>query len=84
MTTLATDAYRAALTNKLREEVAELLAAKDASAVIEEAADILEVLAAVAAQYGATIDSIVGVAGRKRAKRGGFDMRLWLNGVDPG
>ncbi len=76
VTTLASDAYRTALTDKLREEVAELIAAKDAHAVIEEAADILEVLAAIAAEYGATINSVVDVARRKRAKRGGFEMRL--------
>ncbi len=84
VTTLDTDAYRTALTDKLHEEVAELIAAKDAHAVIEEAADIVEVLAAIAAGYGASIDGIVDVARRKRVKRGGFDMRLWLNGVDPG
>ncbi len=84
VTKLATDAYRTALTGELREEVAERVAAKDAPAVIEEAADIIEVLAAIASEYGATIDCVVDVARRKRAKRGGFDMRLWLNGVDPG
>ena len=83
VTTLATDAYRTALTDKLREEVAELIAAKDAHAVIEEAADVLEVLTAIAAEHGATLDTIVDIARRKRAERGGFDMRLWLNGVDP-
>ena len=85
MTTLdAQRDYRAALLDKLHEEVAELACgASDADAVIEEAADVLEVLTAIAAEHGATLDSIVDVARSKRAERGGFDMRLWLDGVDP-
>jgi hypothetical protein len=38
---------------------------------------------AIAAVQGATLDSIVEVARRKRAERGGFDMRLWLDRIDP-
>jgi predicted house-cleaning noncanonical NTP pyrophosphatase (MazG superfamily) len=53
------------------------------SCVSEEAADILEVLTAIAAEQGATLDTIVEVARRKRAERGGFDMRLWLDRIDP-
>ena len=62
VTTVASDAYRTALTDKLREEVDELIAAKDADAVVEEAADILEVLAAMVVENGATIDDIVAIA----------------------
>ena len=70
--------------DKLREEVAELAAAQTSEAVLEEAADVLEVLTAIAAEHGATLDTIVDIARRKREERGGFDMRLWLDGVDPG
>ena len=80
--TLRTAEYRTALLDKLREEVAELIAAATSDAVIEEAADVLEVLTAIAAWHGGTLDNIVGVARSKRAERGGFDMRLWLDGVD--
>ena len=59
-----------------------LIAAATSDAVIEEAADVLEVLTAIAAWHGGTLDNIVGVARSKRAERGGFDMRLWLDGVD--
>jgi predicted house-cleaning noncanonical NTP pyrophosphatase (MazG superfamily) len=82
VTTLGTHDYRTALCAKLREEVAELLAAHGAD-VIEEAADILEVLTAIVAEHGATIDSIVDIARSKREQRGGFEMRLWLESVDP-
>lgn len=82
VTTLGRDAFRTALTDKLQEEVAELAAAKDADAVMEEAADIFEVLAAIAAECGATIDDVADVAVRKRAERGSFDLRIWLEDVD--
>ncbi len=50
---------------------------------LAEAADLLELLAAIAADHGATLDTIVGVARRKRVERGGFDMRQWLDRIDP-
>ncbi len=70
--------YRAALDAKLGEEVAELRAAGGADAVLEEAADVLEVLAAMVALHGRTVDDIVAAAARKRAERGGFAQRVWL------
>ncbi|AEV71518.1 hypothetical protein MycrhN_0888 [Mycolicibacterium rhodesiae NBB3] len=82
--TLSSQSYREALIEKLREEVAELAAEQRSERVLAEAADVLEVLAAIAADHGATLDTIVDVARRKRMERGGFDMRLWLDGVDPG
>jgi predicted house-cleaning noncanonical NTP pyrophosphatase (MazG superfamily) len=81
--TLTTEAYRTALKEKLLEEAAELLAARSTHAVVEEAADVLEVLTAIAALEGATLDSIFDVARSKRAERGGFDTRLRLDGIDP-
>lgn len=81
--TLTANSYRSALRDKLREEVAELTAAQTAESVIEEAADILEVLAAIAVDHGVTLDTIGDVAQGKRENRGGFDMRLWLDAVDP-
>jgi predicted house-cleaning noncanonical NTP pyrophosphatase (MazG superfamily) len=83
VTTLAAGAFRTALQDKLREEVDELIAARTTDAVIEEAADVLEVLTAIAAEHGVSLTRIVDVAQRKRAEAGGFAMRLWLDGVDP-
>lgn len=80
---LSAGPYREAIIDKLREEAAELAAEQTSEAVLAEAADVLEVLAAIAADHGATLDTIVGIARRKRMERGGFDMRLWLDGVDP-
>ena len=81
---LPAEEYRSTLHDKLHEEVAELLATADSHAVVEEAADVIEVVAAIAAESGATLDSIVDVARRKRAQRGGFEMQIWLEGVDRG
>lgn len=81
--TLSAGPYREALIDKLREETAELAAEQTSEAVLAEAADVLEVLAAIAADHGATLDTIVGIARTKRMERGGFCMRLWLDGVDP-
>jgi predicted house-cleaning noncanonical NTP pyrophosphatase (MazG superfamily) len=79
---LDTEDFGAALGDKLVEEVAELRAASDADAVVEEAADVLEVLLAIVAEHGATLDSIVDIARRKRVERGGFAMRVWLENAD--
>ena len=44
---------------------------------------LYEVLQAIAAEHGVTLAAIDEAARRKRAERGGFGMRLWLDGVDP-
>jgi predicted house-cleaning noncanonical NTP pyrophosphatase (MazG superfamily) len=75
-------AYRSALLEKLREEADELAAAQTTESVLEEAADVLEVLSTIAEVHGATIATIVELARKKRAQRGGFAERLWLEGVD--
>ena len=79
--TLTAGPYRQALIEKLHEEVVELAAEQTSEGVLGEAADVLEVLTAIAADHGVTLDTIVDVARRKREQRGGFDMRLWLDGV---
>jgi predicted house-cleaning noncanonical NTP pyrophosphatase (MazG superfamily) len=81
ITTLTEGDYRAALYDKLREEVAELLEAQTPDAVVEEAADILEVLIAIAAGQGATPEHVLDVAQRKRTERGAFELRLSLDAV---
>jgi predicted house-cleaning noncanonical NTP pyrophosphatase (MazG superfamily) len=81
---LSDDEYWAALGAKLDEEVAELHAAADPEAALEEAADIVEVLAAMVARQGASLEDILAVAADKRAERGGFDQRVWLAGEHQG
>jgi predicted house-cleaning noncanonical NTP pyrophosphatase (MazG superfamily) len=65
----AAGAYLTAVHDKLREEVDELTAAKTTDTVIEEAADVVEILIALAGDRGATLDSILDAAQRKRAER---------------
>jgi predicted house-cleaning noncanonical NTP pyrophosphatase (MazG superfamily) len=69
--------YEQALLDKLLEEAAEL---RDAAPEdrLEEAADVYEVLLAVADLIGVDVRDIVDRAELKRAERGGFRERLWL------
>ncbi len=47
-----------------------------------ELADVLEVLKALAAAHDMSWEEVVSEAGRKRAERGGFDNRIFLEYVD--
>lgn len=69
--------YREALLTKLFEEAAELRDAPAAS-VAEEIADVLEVLRAIAHADGHDWQHIEKTAEAKRAERGGFRDRLYL------
>jgi predicted house-cleaning noncanonical NTP pyrophosphatase (MazG superfamily) len=74
---LAEAEYKAALFDKLLEEATELQRAPLAEQ-LEEAADVYEVLLAVAHTIGVTMNDILVEAERKRTDRGGFSERLWL------
>ncbi|MDA4088064.1 phosphoribosyl-ATP pyrophosphohydrolase [Mycolicibacterium hassiacum] len=80
--TLSTDEYRRALIDKLNEEVGELAAAENQESILGEAADVVEVVAAIAAEYGADLGTVLDIASRKRTERGGFGQRLWLSSID--
>jgi predicted house-cleaning noncanonical NTP pyrophosphatase (MazG superfamily) len=71
-------AFERALHDKLAEEAAELCDAKTAGEVLEEAADVLEVVRAIASGHGHDLSEVIRAADAKRAARGGFDSRLWL------
>jgi len=76
--TLDDAGYEAALLDKLDEEVAEL---RDAAPPdrLEEAADVYEVLLALVDHLGHDWADVVAAAGRKRAERGGFADRVFLD-----
>jgi predicted house-cleaning noncanonical NTP pyrophosphatase (MazG superfamily) len=76
--------YRTALHDKLLEEAGELRLAQSTQDFIDEAADVFEVLTALVRSHGVSLDTITAAAQAKRAERGGFDMRLWLEGIEPG
>jgi predicted house-cleaning noncanonical NTP pyrophosphatase (MazG superfamily) len=73
--------YEAALRAKLLEEAHEAQAAPDGQ-LASELADVLEVLQALAAAHDMGWEEVVSEAGRKRAERGGFDHRIFLEYVD--
>jgi predicted house-cleaning noncanonical NTP pyrophosphatase (MazG superfamily) len=68
-----------ALYAKLTEEQAELLAATMDKDKCEEIADIIEVLIALAAQFGCNETELMEVLMRKRAARGGFVEGVFLH-----
>jgi len=73
--------YEAALRAKLLEEAHEAQAAPDGQ-LASELADVLEVLQALAAVHDMGWEEVVSEASRKRAERGGFDQRIFLEYVD--
>lgn len=78
-----TDAeWRLALQSKLQEEVKEYLEAAPGAAAVEELADVMEVLYALASLEGCSPQGLEQVRIQKRAHRGGFDGRVFLESVE--
>jgi predicted house-cleaning noncanonical NTP pyrophosphatase (MazG superfamily) len=73
--------YQAALRTKLLEEAHEAQEAPDGQ-LASELADVLEVLKALAAAYDMSWEDVMSEADRKRAERGGFGNRIFLEYVD--
>ena len=71
---LSDKAYTAALEQKLDEETAEFHKEKN----LEELADILEVVYALADDLGYTKEDLQQVYNQKHEKRGGFQSRIFL------
>ena len=74
---LPEEEYLSLLDAKLNEEVAEYRE----SGALEELADILEVIRAIAAARGASIGEVEAIREAKRAERGGFERRILLEDV---
>lgn len=72
--------YRHRLWAKLTEETGEFLAAEDASEALEELADVLEVVHALAAELGSTPEALEAHRAAKAAARGGFRDRIVWSG----
>lgn len=75
--TLDDAAYGRALRYKLGEEAREVITA-DGGALLDELADVYELVQTIARVAGFTPDDIIRHADEKRAARGGFALRLWL------
>lgn len=74
------DEYKHSLETKLKEECNEVITA-DGQERIEELADVLEVLMALAKLEGASLDNVLAIANKKAEKRGAFNERIFLERV---
>lgn len=79
---LSEEEYIDALREKLREETNELMNAWSRHEVIEEAADLLEVLHALAAANETSMEAIEEVRQKKAEERGAFNQRVFLLEVE--
>ena len=70
--------YRRELCWKLKEEVNEVLNATSKEQLIEELADVLEVLKAIANLEEKSMADVIEVAQEKKLEKGGFQKRLFL------
>ena len=75
--TLSEEAYLHMLDQKLEEELSEYQESKS----MEELADLLEVMMAVAKARGSSFDELEAIRADKAAKRGGFEKRILLQEV---
>lgn len=75
--TLEAEDYGNALIDKLFEEAREFRDATPEGRP-EELSDVLEVVRALAAHLGLTDADLDTIAMAKRAERGGFEQRIWL------
>ena len=72
------EAYTTALKEKLQEEVREYLADNS----LEELADIMEVVEALAESQGASLREVTEIKQQKQAKNGAFRKRIYLVSVE--
>ena len=73
--------YKIELERKLMEEYQEVLASSQDER-IEELADMLEVMIALARLENKSLEDIITVCDKKREKRGGFDNKIYLESVN--
>ena len=73
--------YKEELEKKLHEEYLEVLEASGDSR-IEELADMLEVIEALANVENKTLEDVMNVKAKKKEKRGGFKDKIYLEGVE--
>lgn len=71
-----------ALKDKLLEEAQEVVAAVGQADLIEELADVMEVIAALADASGVPLQAVEERRRAKRAERGGFDERVFNAAVE--
>ena len=72
--------YKIELERKLYEEYKEVINSKDKDR-LEELADMIEVIKALASLEGKNLQDIILIAEQKREKRGGFKDKIYLERV---
>lgn len=79
---LEQEEYISELKKKSHEELYEYISAKNDENAIEELADLLEIIHALAKCHGATFETVEKVRKEKLERRGGFDDRILLIEVE--
>ncbi|WP_409294060.1 phosphoribosyl-ATP pyrophosphohydrolase [Peribacillus sp. SCS-26] len=74
--------YKKELKKKSFEELEEYIAASTDEEALEELADLLEIIHALAAIHGGSIDKVEKIRTEKAAKRGGFKEKIFLIEVE--
>lgn len=74
------DEYKEALEKKLYEEYQEVIKASGEDRV-EELADMLEIIKALAKLENKTLDNVIEIANKKVDKRGAFEEKIFLEKV---
>lgn len=75
---LEEEEYRKELYKKLLEEGEEVVSSTTSHETLEELADVLEVLRAIAALEGKELDDVILLADQKTKKRGAFRKKIFL------
>ncbi|WP_246943484.1 nucleoside triphosphate pyrophosphohydrolase [Bacillus pinisoli] len=77
-TTLTEQEYLKELLKKGYEELDELIKADNKEDTLEELADLLEIINAIAIYHGASLDEVNKIREKKANERGGFDEKVFL------
>lgn len=75
---LGDEEYRKELQKKAFEELEEYVQAETGEAALEELADVLEIIHALAECHGASIEQVEQIRAKKAEKRGGFRDKIFL------
>ena len=81
-TILSDEDYIKELKKKSFEELEEYMNTKNNEDALEELADVLEIIHALAAYHGSSIDQVEQIRKEKEEKRGGFREKIFLVEVE--
>lgn len=76
--TLTEEEFKLELLKKLKEECEEVISAKNSNELLEELADVLEILRALSNLENKSLNDVIAIADEKKKKRGGFENKIFL------